>query len=247
MSAANLERLKEELGLNRPVYVRYFAWLGQMAQGNFGYSYQTGEPVLRRIGVRLPATLELMGFALVVSSLLGTCLGVLAALKQYTIWDYALDALRPSLDFDPLLLPGAAGALCLCVEAGLVPHLRDAVGGLRRAAGPVGQPAPPGAARNHSVAGPDGRAHALHALGHAGGAGAGVRNDGAGQGSARDACRRRPRPAQRPLAGDHHHNPAPADSLRRHRHHRDDVPVAGDGPHGDPGDREAGLPGADGD
>ena len=90
MSAANLERLKEELGLNRPVYVRYFAWLGQMAQGNFGYSYQTGEPVLRRIGVRLPATLELMGFALVVSSLLGTCLGVLAALKQYTIWDYAL-------------------------------------------------------------------------------------------------------------------------------------------------------------
>ena len=90
MSAANLERLKEELGLNKPVIVRYALWLGQLARGNFGYSYHTGEPVLRRIAVRLPATLELMGFALVASSVLGIGLGVLAALKQYTIWDYLL-------------------------------------------------------------------------------------------------------------------------------------------------------------
>lgn len=90
MSAANLERLKEEMGLNKPVIVRYVIWLGQLARGNFGYSYQTGEPVLRRIAVRLPATLELMGFALVASSVLGISLGVLAALKQYTIWDYVL-------------------------------------------------------------------------------------------------------------------------------------------------------------
>ena len=90
MSAANLDRLKEELGLNRPIPVRYAIWLGQLVQGNFGYSYHTGEPVLRRIAVRLPATLELMGFALVASSVLGISLGVLAALKQYTIWDYVL-------------------------------------------------------------------------------------------------------------------------------------------------------------
>ena len=57
MSAANLERLKEELVLNRPLIVRYAIWLGQLARGNFGYSYLTGEPVLRRIAVRFPATL----------------------------------------------------------------------------------------------------------------------------------------------------------------------------------------------
>jgi len=90
MSAANLERWKEVMGLNKQVVVRYVIWLGQLARGNFGYSYQTGEPVLRRIAVRLPATLELMGFALVASSVLGISLGVLAALKQYTIWDYVL-------------------------------------------------------------------------------------------------------------------------------------------------------------
>ncbi len=90
MSAANLELLKEQMGLNKPIHVRYVIWLGQLARGNFGYSYQTGEPVLRRIAVRLPATLELMGFALVASSVLGISLGVLAALKQYTIWDYVL-------------------------------------------------------------------------------------------------------------------------------------------------------------
>ena len=89
MSAANLDRLREELGLNKPiVVVTRYGW-GSCTRA-FGYCHHTGEPVLRRIAVRLPATLELMGFALVASSILGISLGVLAALKQYTIWDYVL-------------------------------------------------------------------------------------------------------------------------------------------------------------
>lgn len=90
LASADLDRLREELGLNKPIPVRYVIWLGQLARGNFGYSYHTGEPVLHRIGTRLPATLELMGFALAVSTVLGISLGVLAALKQYSIWDYVL-------------------------------------------------------------------------------------------------------------------------------------------------------------
>lgn len=93
LAAADLDRLREELGLNKPIPVRYAIWLGQIVRGNFGYSYHTGEPVLRRISVRLLATLELMGFALIVSTVLGISLGLLAALKQYTIWDYLLTLL----------------------------------------------------------------------------------------------------------------------------------------------------------
>ena len=90
VSGSDLEMLKEQMGLNRPLPLRYLIWLGQIMQGNFGYSYYTGEPVLRRIGIRLAATVELMGFALLLSTLLGISVGVLAALKQYTVWDYLL-------------------------------------------------------------------------------------------------------------------------------------------------------------
>src|SRR5438046_7371661 len=57
----DLERMREALGLNKPLPVRYVLWLGQALQGNLGYSYVTHEPVLRRIGARIGPTLELMG------------------------------------------------------------------------------------------------------------------------------------------------------------------------------------------
>jgi peptide/nickel transport system permease protein len=88
MTGVDIDQLRENMGLNQPVPVRYAIWLGQLVQGNLGYSYNTGEPVSRRIGVRLLATLELIGTALVFSTLLGITVGVIAALNQYTVWDY---------------------------------------------------------------------------------------------------------------------------------------------------------------
>lgn len=90
MDAANLDMLREQLGLNKPLPVRYVLWLSQIAQGNFGYSYATGEPVLRRISLRVGPTLQLMGVALVASTVLGITVGVIAALKQYTAIDYSM-------------------------------------------------------------------------------------------------------------------------------------------------------------
>jgi peptide/nickel transport system permease protein len=90
LQAGDIERMRERLGLNDPLPVRYLKWLREAVQGNFGYSYITGEPVLDRIGDRLLPTLELMGAALVISTVLGVSLGVIAALKVYTIWDYLL-------------------------------------------------------------------------------------------------------------------------------------------------------------
>jgi peptide/nickel transport system permease protein len=80
LQAGDLEKMREYYGLNDPAPVRYVIWLREALQGNLGYSYMTKEPVLDRILARIPPTLELMGAAL----------GILAALKAYSFWDYLL-------------------------------------------------------------------------------------------------------------------------------------------------------------
>lgn len=90
LNERDLERMRAALGLDKPLPVRYVLWLGQAVQGNFGYSYATGQPVLTRIGVRMGPTLELMGVALLISTTTGVLFGVFAALRVYSFWDYFL-------------------------------------------------------------------------------------------------------------------------------------------------------------
>jgi peptide/nickel transport system permease protein len=90
LNEKDLQRMRAALGLDRPIPVRYVLWLGQAVQGNFGYSYATGQPVSQRIGVRIGPTLELMGVALMVSTVVGVLFGVLAAVRVYSFWDYFL-------------------------------------------------------------------------------------------------------------------------------------------------------------
>ena len=65
-------------------------WLRELATGNFGYSYQSGQPVLEIIRARVLPTLELTSVSLVLSVVMGTLFGVIAALRQYSIYDYVL-------------------------------------------------------------------------------------------------------------------------------------------------------------
>ncbi|HEY3109749.1 MAG TPA: ABC transporter permease [Chloroflexota bacterium] len=90
LNEKDLQRMRAALGLDQPIPVRYVLWLGQAVQGNFGYSYSTGQPVLQRIGVRMGPTLELMGVALLISTVVGVVFGVLAAVRVYSFWDYFL-------------------------------------------------------------------------------------------------------------------------------------------------------------
>ena len=59
---------RRELNLDKPLPVRYGIWLKEVVTGNFGYSYRTGQAVIKRIGERVPATVELMGAALIFST-----------------------------------------------------------------------------------------------------------------------------------------------------------------------------------
>lgn len=87
---ADLQALREQLGLDKPMLVRYGIWLREAAQGNLGFSYRTGEAVSRRIADRLPNTLQLTGVALLIAIGLGIPLGVVSALRQYSRVDYIL-------------------------------------------------------------------------------------------------------------------------------------------------------------
>ena len=82
ISAKDLLQIKENLGLNRPLLHQYGVWISKLCQGDFGFSYVTGRPVLDMILERLPATLLLTASSLIVILLLSTILGVWSAYKK---------------------------------------------------------------------------------------------------------------------------------------------------------------------
>lgn len=89
----DLEAYEEAVGINAPVYVQYFRWISNIFRGDLGYSLVSGAPIAKIISTRLPATLELAVCGLLISSVLGICLGVIAAIKQNTPIDYGCTAL----------------------------------------------------------------------------------------------------------------------------------------------------------
>ncbi len=81
---------RDQLGLSDPLYIQYFNWVGQLLRGNLGRSYITSESINEQIKIRIRPTLELMGAALSFSIVVGVTLGVVSALKQYSLLDYLL-------------------------------------------------------------------------------------------------------------------------------------------------------------
>jgi len=88
VTAADIEIKKEALGLNDPIYIQYWHWLGNLLKGDFGFSYSTYEPVTNMIFERLGPTLILMGTALIIAYLIAIPIGILSATKQYSWVDY---------------------------------------------------------------------------------------------------------------------------------------------------------------
>ena len=78
----DVERLRAQLGLDRPVPVQYFKFLNEAAQGNFGVSYRQGREVSEIIMERAPATLELAALSAIFAVLMGIALGVFTAIRR---------------------------------------------------------------------------------------------------------------------------------------------------------------------
>jgi peptide/nickel transport system permease protein len=93
VTAEQRDALIRAMGLDRPVLERYVEWLGGAVRGDLGSSLLTNEPVLTRIGDRLPNTLLLAGAALLLSILAGIPIGVLQALRRGRPIDHVLSLL----------------------------------------------------------------------------------------------------------------------------------------------------------
>ncbi len=85
--SANLEQLREELGLNDHIILQYLTWLKNIATGEFGYSLQSGQKISEILALRMPATLELVLSALILSTILALTLGLFAGARKGGIAD----------------------------------------------------------------------------------------------------------------------------------------------------------------
>jgi peptide/nickel transport system permease protein len=84
------ERVSKHWGLDQPLVTQYFIFLGKALGGDFGNSWKwPGHSAMGLVWQRLPATLQLAGFALLISVVLALPIGVLAAVMKGTVWDSA--------------------------------------------------------------------------------------------------------------------------------------------------------------
>ena len=81
-------QMRENLGLDQPMYIQYVKWFGNVLQGDLGRSIATDEPVTRTIASGMPKTLSITAFALLIGLLIAIPMGTLAALKRDSIFDY---------------------------------------------------------------------------------------------------------------------------------------------------------------
>ena len=88
-----VDQLNHELGYDRPLLVRYVSWVWDVLHGDFGTSYYTNRPVFEELMARFPNTLKLTLLGLISAIIVGVPLGVLCAVKQYSIADYSLSTL----------------------------------------------------------------------------------------------------------------------------------------------------------
>jgi peptide/nickel transport system permease protein len=86
---SDVEEMRRTLGLDKPVWVQYALFLKNAARGNLGVSYHHGQPALKLVLERLPASLELVVTTILISLILAVPIGVLAASKKGTILDRA--------------------------------------------------------------------------------------------------------------------------------------------------------------
>jgi peptide/nickel transport system permease protein len=116
-----IEAVRADLGLDKPLPVRYVNYLGDIARGDFGRSYRTRQPVLEAIFERLPVTFEIGFVALVVSIIVAVPLGILSAYKA----NGAIDRTITTASFGLLAIPSFMTALLMlyifAVYLGLFP------------------------------------------------------------------------------------------------------------------------------
>lgn len=79
----NVARINRELGLDQPLWIRYFIWVGNLLRGDFGRSFILNRPVIDEVSERFQATLILAGASFLLSSVFGLLVGIVSAVRQF--------------------------------------------------------------------------------------------------------------------------------------------------------------------
>jgi peptide/nickel transport system permease protein len=88
ITAQDIARIKQIFGLDQPMYIQYFKWAYGIFTGNWGYTFFGGRPVLNVILERVPATFILMGSGMSLAIIIGMLIGILGAVRRYSVFDY---------------------------------------------------------------------------------------------------------------------------------------------------------------
>jgi peptide/nickel transport system permease protein len=128
---SGLEEIRQKYGLRDPIPVQYLRWVGHALRGDLGESIRTHDPVLRLVGQKLPITLQLAGYALLVALLIAIPVGVLAAVRRNTAWDYLASSVSlcgvsiPNFWLGIMLILVISVRLRWLPASGFVPFLQD--------------------------------------------------------------------------------------------------------------------------
>lgn len=120
-SSADRDVLRQELGLNQPIYVQFGQYLGNLLHGDFGQSIHTKTSISELIKTRYPATLSLAFFALLIGLGIGVPLGIFAALKAGHWQDFVITLISVRLSAMPAFWLGPMLMLIFAVWLGWLP------------------------------------------------------------------------------------------------------------------------------
>jgi peptide/nickel transport system permease protein len=135
---AGLEEIRQKYGLRDPIPVQYLRWLRLVLGGDLGESIRTREPVTRIVATKLPITLQLAGYALLVAVGIALPAGIVAAVRRNTAWDYLASGVSlfgvsvPNFWLGIMLILLLSVRLGWLPASGFVPILQDPVGNTRR-------------------------------------------------------------------------------------------------------------------
>lgn len=116
-----LEQIRRELKLDQPLVVQYFYWIGNVLQGDLGFSWRIRQPVTELVATKLPVTLQLASMAFVIAVCIGVPMGILSAVKKNTFWDYLANGIGLAGLSTPNFWLGIMLILLVSVHLGWLP------------------------------------------------------------------------------------------------------------------------------
>jgi len=132
-----IELMRDQLGLNDPVFVQYFNWVSDAVQGDLGRSTRNNLPVMEELVRRIPATAQLAALSIAVAAAIGITTGIIAAVKRNSIADFGATLLAmfgvaiPNFWFSIILISIFVVWLGWLPSSGFVPIWEEPVRGIK--------------------------------------------------------------------------------------------------------------------